>query len=109
MKKEVNNETEDKVYNLNIIYFEEEDLQSLLEGEEFPSFIIEESYKRVKKALEEKLDKVELFTISNLMLSIEADKNNFKSILNTAEKHFAKIENYSECSAIQKLIKKYKL
>lgn len=109
MKKEVNDETEDKVYNLNIIYFEEEDLQSLLEGEEFPSFIIEKAYKRIKKALEEKLSKIELFTISNLMLSIEADKNNYKHILDTAEKHFAKIENYSECSTIQKIIKKYKL
>jgi hypothetical protein len=104
-----NADSEDKALNLNLVYFEEEDLFNLLENEEFSSFIITESYKRIKKALEEKLDKIELFTISNLMLSIEAEKNNFKPILDTVLEYFAKIEEYKKCSEVKNLIEKYKL
>lgn len=109
MPLETKKEQEDKAMNINIVYFQDEDLETLLESKPFTSFIIEESYKRVKKALEENLDKVELFTISNLLLSVEVSKKNYKSILETTIGHYTEIEEYKKCSEIQNLIKKYKL
>jgi len=108
MKSEVK-EQENKALNINIIYFQDEDLETLLESEEFISFITKESYKRVLKALEENLDTIELFTISNLLLSVEINKKHYKSILETNIKYYTEIEDYKKCSEIQKIIKKYEL
>ena len=108
-KKEKNQEAEDSLINLNIIYEEESDLEHLLETEEFQNFIIVESFKRVKKAVEEKLDKIILFTISNLLLTVEVDKNNYKPILLTSLDYYARIEDYKKCSEIKNFIETHKL
>lgn len=102
-------EVKDEVINLNIVYFQEEDLEILLETKEFTDLVIQESYKRVKKALEEKLKKITLFKISNLMLSVEVEHSNYLNILNNTLAYYTEEEKYEICSEIQKIIKKYKL
>jgi hypothetical protein len=102
-------EVKDEIINLNIVYFQEEDLEILLEKKEFTDLVIQESYKRVKKALEEKLDKITLFKIPNLMLSIEVESSNYLSVINNALNHYTTEEKYEMCIEIQQLIKKYKL
>jgi len=102
-------EVKDEIINLNIVYFQEEDLEILLEKKEFTDLVIQESYKRVKKALEENLKKITLFKIPNLMLYIEAQHSNYIEILNKALEHYTIEEKYEMCHEIQKIITKYKL
>jgi hypothetical protein len=98
----------EKVTMLEILYNDNEDLKTLATTEEFRKFILKDSFKSIKKAIEDDIDKVELFNIFNLSLIVELEKSNYKSALESITKHYIKDENYEICSSINKLIKKIK-
>ena len=89
---------------LEILYNDGEDLKELATKEEFREFILKDSFRTIKKAIDNNLDKVELFNIFNLSLIVELDKSNYKSALENITKHYIEDENYEACSSIQKLI-----
>jgi|TARA_R110000822_G_scaffold74910_2_gene179958 hypothetical protein len=88
---------------LEIVYNDSEDLKKLATREEFKQFIIEDSLKTIKNAIENNLDKVELFNIFNLSLVIELEKSNYKSVLDKITEYHIKEENYEICNSIKKL------
>tara|TARA_R110000787_G_scaffold77563_4_gene170345 strand:- start:1130 stop:1450 length:321 start_codon:yes stop_codon:yes gene_type:complete len=88
---------------LEIVYNDSEDLKKLATREEFRQFIIEDSLKTIKNAIENNLDKVELFNIFNLSLVIELEKSNYKSVLDKITEYYVKEENYEMCNSIKKL------
>ena len=95
-----------KVTMLEILYNDDEDLKVLATTEEFREFILKDSLKSISKAIEDDVDKVELFNIFNLSLIVELEKSNYKSALESITKHYIKDENYEICSSINKLINK---
>ena len=90
--------------SIEIIYNNSEDLKVLCNREEFRQFIIDDSFPTIKNAIENNLDKVELFNIFNLSLIVELDKSNYKNVLNNIIKHYINDENYEMCNSIKKLI-----
>jgi hypothetical protein len=94
---------------IEIIYNNSEDLKKLSNREEFVSFILEDSFKTIEIALENNLDKVELFNIFNLSLVVEIEKPNYKNVLNSLIKYYISEENYEKCALIKHIIKQYEI
>jgi len=95
-----------EVTNIELIYGNKEDLVSLASKEEFVNFILEDSLKTIKKAIDENLEKVELFNILNLSLIVELDKSKYKNVLERIIQRYVEIEDYDKCIEIQSLINK---
>jgi hypothetical protein len=95
-----------EVTTLEIAYHKREELLKLSNSDEFVDFIIDDSYKTIKKAIADGLEKVELFNILNLSIIIELERKNFRKVLNKIIQHYIGYEEYEKCSEIQKLKKK---
>jgi hypothetical protein len=106
MEKEIH---EREATGIEIIYNNSEDLKKLSTKEEFVSFILEDSFKTIEMALENNLDKVELFNIFNLSLVVEITKSNYKNVLNSLIEYYILEENYEKCTLIKYIIKKYEI
>ena len=100
---------ERKTTNIEIIYNDLSDLKKIASREGFEEFILEDSLKTIEMALENDLDKVELFNIFNLSLVVELKKPNYKDVLNNIIKHYTNEENYEKCLLIQHTIDKYEI
>ncbi len=101
--------TKREATSIEIIYNNSEDLKNLSTREEFVQFILEDSFKSIEMALENKLDKVELFNIYNLSLVVEIEKSNYKNALNNLIEYYVTEENYEKCLLIKSIIKKYEI
>ena len=95
-----------EVTTIEIVYSEKDDLIQLASKEEFVIFILEDSLKTITKAVEENLEKVELFNIFNLSLIVELDKSKYKSVLQRIIDYYVGIEDYDKCIEIQSTINK---
>jgi hypothetical protein len=97
-------ETKSKTTLIEIVYNDSSDLKKLASKEEFRTFIIKDSLESIKNALKYGDDKVELFNIFNLSLTVELKRSNFKSVLNNITKYYINDEDYEMCNQIKKLI-----
>ena len=95
-----------EVTNIELAYESKEDLVRLASKEEFINFVLENSLKTITQAIEENLEKVELFNILNLSLIVELNKPQYKSVLQRIIQHYEDIEDYNKCIEIQALINK---
>lgn len=105
MEKDTKNQKRE-VTNIELVYEDREDLVRLASKEEFISFILEDSLKTITKAIEQNLEKVELFNIFNLSLIVELDKSKYKPVLERIIQRYVEIEDYDKCIEIQALINK---
>jgi len=108
-KKETIENKKREVANIELNWDSREDLLSLVNNKKFYSFILEESLQQIVNALENNLEKAELFNIFNMSVVVEVKKSKFKSILSEIEKHLIENEEYERCSELKKLITKYNL
>ncbi len=93
--------------DIEIIYNgEREELDNLLDMPDFMSLIIEKSLEIIKHGIEQKLDKVKLFNVVNLGISVEISKPNYESALRKIISYYSDLEEYEMCNSIEKLIKK---
>ncbi len=106
MEKEIKSKSKREVTNIEIIWEDKQDLIKLGTTKEFSNFILEKSYITILKAIEDNLEKVELFNIFNLSLIVELDKSNFTVVLEKIKDMYVFQENYEECTKINKLITK---
>lgn len=95
-----------EVTNIELVYENKKDLISLASNEEFVKLILEDSLKTITKAINENLEKVELFNIFNLSLIVELDKPKYKSVLERIIEHYIQDEDYDKCAEIQSFIDK---
>jgi len=100
----VNKKKQDPTF-IELVWDDKQDLVSLKNEIKFTDFILRESYKSVKRAIENNLPKVELFNIYNLCILIEVKKSNYVSILEKVMELYVLEEDYEECSKIKNLIK----
>jgi hypothetical protein len=91
---------------LNSLIRNREDIINLASKKEFVDFVLKDSLKAIDDAIENNLDKVELFNILNLSLIIKLEKSKFKSVLERIMQYYADKEDYDKCIEIQSLIKK---
>lgn len=105
MEKEIKTKKRE-ITNIELIYGSKEDLVGLASKEEFVKFILEDSLSTITKAINENLEKVELFNILNLSLIVELDKSNYKNVLERIIQCYVEVEDYDKCIEIQSLIKK---
>lgn len=107
MKEEIKEiELKKEVTKIEIAYYSKDELKQLSNQEEFVTFIIEDSYKTIKDAINDKLEEVELFNILNLSIVVELHSKNYRKVLKRIMGHYVDCENYEKCSEIKKLIKK---
>ena len=99
-----NNDNEREATYIELVWDSKQDLIDLENNETFTNFILLKSYTAIEDAIEDNLDKVELFNIFNMSLIIELDKSNFNIVLNKILNYYIEIEDYEECEKIQKLI-----
>tara|TARA_S200002703_G_scaffold146331_1_gene141323 strand:- start:729 stop:1058 length:330 start_codon:yes stop_codon:yes gene_type:complete len=80
-------------------------IPDLLEEESFKDHILTETYDSISYAVENSLDKIDLFNIVNLGYNISLGKENFIPTLNVILKMYERKEDYLECATVQNLIK----
>jgi len=80
-------------------------IPNLSEEESFTDHILTETYDAISYAVENSLDKIDLFNIINLGYNISLDKKYFVSTLNQILKMYERKEDYLECATVQNLIK----
>jgi hypothetical protein len=95
-----------EVTTIEIQYYSKDELQKLSTSEDFVDFIIEDSYKTIRDAIKQKVEKVELFNILNLSLIVELERKNFKRVLNRIIKYYIRYEEYEKCTEIKKIMEK---
>jgi len=91
---------------IELVWENKQDLIDLSNEDVFTSFILKESYKSLKIAINGNLSKVTLFDIFNLSILIEVKKSNYIPILGKIMDVYELAEDYEECSKIKNLIKK---
>lgn len=99
-------DTQKKITNIEIVYGDKEDLVELASKEQFVKFILEDSLASITRAINENLEKVELFNILNMSLIVELDKSKYKSVLQRIINYYVQDEDYDKCIEIQSLINK---
>lgn len=80
-------------------------IPDLLEEESFKDHILTETYDAISYAVENSLDKIDLFNIVNLGYNVSLEKKDFISSLNMILKMYERKEDYLECATVQNLIK----
>jgi len=99
-------DTQKKITNIEIVYGDKEDLVKLASKEQFVKFVLEDSLASITRAINENLEKVELFNILNMSLIVELDKSKYKSVLQRIINYYVQDEDYDKCAEIQSLINK---
>jgi len=95
-----------EVTYIELIWDSVEEFEDLHSSPQFVNFILKKSYNSITKAVENNLDKVELFNIFNMSVIVELDKCNYIPVLDNIVNYFISIEDYEECNKIKKLISK---
>lgn len=95
-----------EVTNIELDYKNRKDIINLASKKEFVDFVLKDSLKAINEAIEDNLDKVELFDILNLSLVIKLEKSKFKPVLEHITQYYVEREDYDKCIEIQSLIKK---
>jgi hypothetical protein len=101
--KNTSNENEREATYIELVWDNKQDLIDLESNETFSNFVLLKSYVAIENAIENNLDKVELFNIFNMSIIIELDKSNFNEVLNKILEYYIGIEDYEECEKIKKL------
>ena len=102
----MNKDKEREVTPIEITYNTKKDLDELASSDQFKSFILKRTLEEIEFALENNLEKIEIFNIFNLSLIIELERKNFKSVLDKVMDSYVKDENFEKCNQIKKLADK---
>ena len=105
MEKDIKNKKKE-VTHIELVWENQQDLIDLSNSEDFSTFILEQSYEAISKAIEDNLETVDLFNIFNMSLIIELERANFKPVLERVRDLYQRNEAYEECAKINKLIEK---
>jgi 23S rRNA C2498 (ribose-2'-O)-methylase RlmM len=93
--------------NIELVIYEQEQINSLKESVEFKTFIFKHVLISIKDAIKNKLNEAKILNVVNFNYTLIINKTQFKDILNTILKLYEEQEEYLECKEITKLIKKY--
>jgi len=92
--------------DIYIDYDQAENILMLIDSKEFITMVTRGGYYRVKYAIENNLEEVRLFNIVNLDYTVNILKKDYKNILNKMLVYFIEMEDYDECTNINKMLLK---
>ena len=99
--------TEDrKPTNLELFFFNRDELDEMTSDPDFHRFVKLETYKAIEYAIENNLPTVEVFKLWNLGYMVLISENQYKEVLNHILPVFEEEEEYDECLKIKNLIKR---
>ena len=95
-----------KPTNLELFFFDKEELEEMTSTDQFQTFVKEEAYEAIKYAIRNKLDRVEIFRLWNLGFVVTIEKKEYSNALNSILSIYESKEDYDTCSKITELINK---
>jgi len=90
---------------IELTYDDVELIPNLIEEESFIQHILTETYDTISYAVENNLNKIDIFNIINLGYNVSIKRDDYIPILNNILKMYEKKEDYLECATVQNLIK----
>ena len=100
------NKKEREILSIEILYDDKEELNELVDSEDFNRLMFEEAIATIENALDKKRETARVFYIPNLDCSVVLEQRNFTKVLNTAIKFYEQQEEYDKCAELVTLKKK---
>ena len=94
------------VLSIEIQYDETEELEALIESEDFHKLLLDEAITTIKHALTKKRKSARVCYVPNLECSVVLEQRNFPKVLDTAIKFYEQQEDYTHCAELVKLKEK---
>ena len=91
------------VLSIEIQYDETEELEELIQSEDFHQLLLDEAIATIKHALTKKRKSARVCYVPNLECSVVLEERNFSKVLNTAIKFYEQQEDYAKCAQLVKL------
>lgn len=89
---------------IELTYDDVELIPNLIEEESFTEHILTETYDSISYAVENNLNKIDIFNIINLGYNVSIKRDDYIPILNNILKMYEKKEDYLECATVKNLI-----
>ena len=93
------------VLSIEILFDYKDELDSLVESDEFNEIVLDEAISTIKNALNKNRKSTRVFVIPNLECSVVLEKHNFSKVLTTAIEFYENQEDYTTCAELSKLKK----
>jgi hypothetical protein len=88
------------ILSIEIVYDYKEELNELVDSEDFNRLLFEEAISTIENALDKKRESARVFYIPNLDCSVVLEERNFTKVLNTAIKFYEQQEEYDKCAEL---------
>jgi len=98
-----NEKTERDIISIEILYDDKEDLNELVESEDFNKLLLNEAVSSIEEALEKGEDKALVAYLSNLECKVLLNKEHFIPIIDKAIAFYEQEEDYVKCGELVKL------
>lgn len=93
------------VLSIEIQYDYAEELDVLVESEDFHKLLLDEAIATIEHALDKKRPSARVCYIPNLESSVVLEENSFNDVLDTAIKFYEQQEDYTKCGELVNLKK----
>lgn len=100
------NKKEREILSIEILYDYKEELDELVDSEDFNRLMFEEAVATIENALDKKRETARVFYIPNLDCSVILEQRNFTKVLDTAIKFYEQQEEYDQCAKLVTLKKR---
>jgi len=94
------NKKERDILSIEILYDYKEELDELVENEDFTRLIFEESIATIENALNKNRKTARVFYIPNLDCSVILKEQNFVEVIENAVKFYEQQEEYDKCAEL---------
>lgn len=91
------------VLSIEIQYDYAEELNELVENEDFHKLLLDEAIATIEHALDKKRKSARIFYVPNLECSVVLEERNFNKVLDKAIIFYEQQEDYKKCSELVKL------
>ena len=89
-----------EVLSIEILYDFKDELEDLVNNEDFNQLILDEAISTISNALDKNQKSSRVFYVPNLECSVVLEKRNFSKVLNKAIDFYEDQENYAKCAEL---------
>ena len=100
------NKKEREILSIEILYDDKEELNELIDSNDFSRLMFEEAISTIENALSKKREVARMFYIPNIDCSVMLEQRNFQLVLDNAIKFYEQQEEYGKCAELVTLKKK---
>ena len=91
---------EREILSIEILYDDKEELNELLDSDDFSRLMFQEAIATIENALSKKRKIARVFYIPNIDCSVMLEYKNFIKVLNTAIQFYEQQEEYDKCAEL---------